>query len=402
MQFDDMTLAGLPWDDSFPVWPIPPGVRYLNHGSFGPSPFKVSTVRANLSMQLERNPMDFFVRQLGDRLEFAYDALAKFVGCESRDLVFVDNATVGMNLIANSIPLSEGDEVLLTNHEYGAVLRIWRERCAAVGAKTIVQALPETFTTQEALVDQFWQGVNERTKVIVASHVTSPTAVVLPVKQICERAKKAKILSVVDGPHAVAMLPLNLRSVDADYYTASCHKWLCAPFGSGFLYVRRKHQQDLRPVNLSWGRSLCGKEPRWQDELDWMGTRDPAAFLTIPAAIEFLENEIGLAEFRLHGRKMVRYARERLEELGLEPVVPNDPQWQGTMLAFRLPEGAPEFEEHPSKGNPLQHALWEQHQIELLVNKWNGRTQVRVSCHSYTTEEDVDVLCSALKASLKG
>ncbi|MCH8830426.1 MAG: aminotransferase class V-fold PLP-dependent enzyme, partial [Planctomycetes bacterium] len=380
-------------------WDLQPGVTYLNHGSFGPSPRCVIECREEWSRRLERQPMDFFVREMEEHLDRAVSALAEFVGAAASNLVYCDNATVGMNVVAASVLLQPGDEVAVTDHEYGAVSRLWKRACRLRGAKVVTQKLPFPLETTESIVDAVMAGVTKRTRLIVVSHVTSPTAVILPVKEICRRAKAVCVPVCIDGPHALAMLPLNLREIDCDFYTASCHKWLCGPFGSGFLYVAPRSHSRLQPAVISWGGSVSGRAANWKDEFRWIGTRDPSAFLAVPRAIEFLR-ECGLDTFRQRSHEMARSFRERLFELtGLAPFVPDSPEWYGTMTAMPLPEldGDP-----PTAGqrDPLQDRLWNEHRIEIPVVHWQGRRLLRVSCHLYNTESDIDRLIPSLSQLL--
>ena len=288
-------------------WSLPDDVAYLNHGSFGPSPRVVQLERERWSARLESQPMDFFYRQLEPALAITQRRLGDLVGAAADCLALVDNATAAMNVVAASVRLAAGDEVLTTDHEYGAVLRLWRRKCELCGAKLVVQPLPCPMQSVEQVVDALFAGASPRTRLLVVSHVTSPTAVVLPVASICQRARKAGILTCVDGPHAVAMVPLDIAAVGCDYYTASCHKWLCAPFGSGFLYAAAERQAAIEPALVSWGR-LPHQPVAWQSEFHWLGTRDPAPLLAIPRAIEFLE-AFGFARFRERTHGLVRGVR---------------------------------------------------------------------------------------------
>ncbi|MBC7816117.1 MAG: aminotransferase class V-fold PLP-dependent enzyme, partial [Planctomycetaceae bacterium] len=278
-------------------WTFSEGVTYLNHGSFGPSPRCVREARNDWTEKLERQPMDFFLRQMESELDNAANKLGQLIGADGNDLLFCDNATVAMNIVADSFPLQPGDEVLFTNQEYGAVMRIWRRACDRVQAKIFVQPMPRPITSAEEQVAALLAGVTERTKLIVVSHITSPTAVIFPVEAICREAAKRGVKVCVDGPHALAMVDINLRRLGCDFYCASCHKWLSAPFGSGFLYVAKRHQQKLSPPVMSWGGSVAGRPAHWQDEFRWLGTRDPASFLAVPSAIEFLDR-FGWEAFR--------------------------------------------------------------------------------------------------------
>jgi isopenicillin-N epimerase len=372
-------------------WSLPDDVTYLNHGSFGPSPEIVRESRERWSARLERQPMQFLVRETEQLLDTACTRLGELVGSRAGNLTFVDNATFGMNIVAESIELQPGDEVLLTDHEYGAVQRIWRHACRRAGARLVIQPLPLPFESPVAVVDQFMAGVTERTRLIVFSHISSPTAVILPAQQICDAARQRGIPVAIDGPHAVAMIPLDLKDLGCDFYTASCHKWLCGPFGSGFLYVQSRQQPTLKPRLISWGGSISGRDAHWKDEHRWLGTRDPAPFLAVPDAIHFMRN-YGLKKFRTETHEMAQYARNRiLEVTGLEPIVPDSADWYGSMIAMPLPIPFGWVPPTHGKIDPLQLQLLER-KIEAPVFSWNDQRFIRVSCHLYNSTEDVDRL----------
>lgn len=384
------------WDRWMGEWTLEPGVTYLNHGSFGPSPDCVRRAREEWLAALERQPMDFLVRRLEPLLDDAAGKLAAFVGCRGDDLVFVPNATTGMNIVADTIELEAGDEVLLTDHEYGAVVRIWGKRCGRVGAKCVTARLPLPLESHDAVVDAIFNCVTDQTRLIVVSHVTSQTAAIFPIAEICTRARAARIPVCVDGPHAVAMTPLRLSDLGCDFYAASCHKWLSGPFGSGFLYVAPRWRGKLEPGVTSWGKSLSGRDASWRDEFYWPGTYDPTPFLTLPAAIEFL-HRVGLEEFRARTHALARYARQAVAGFsGGTPFVPDDPAWYGSMITVPLPN-VPRSDAWPGKPHPLQVALWEKFQIEAPVFEWKQTLCLRVSCHLYNRPEDVERLIDALR-----
>ncbi len=379
-------------------WTFSEGVTYLNHGSFGPSPRCVREARHDWTEKLERQPMDFFLRQMESELDRAANKLGQLIGADGNDLLFCDNATVAMNIVADSFPLQPGDEVLFTNQEYGAVMRIWRRACDRAQANIVVQPLPRPITSAEEQVAALMAGVTERTKLIIVSHITSPTAVILPVGEICREAAKRSVAVCIDGPHALAMVDINLRKLGCDFYCASGHKWLSAPFGSGFLYVAKRWQQKLSPPVMSWGGSVSGRPTHWQDEFRWLGTRDPAPFLAIPTAIEFLE-QFGLDEFRSQTHELAQYAWRRIVELtGLQPPIPDSHEWYGSMIALPLPSNGPA----PKQGirDQLQNPLWEKHGIEVPIVNWHGERLIRVSCYLYNTREHIDRLCEALRGCL--
>jgi len=399
-----------PWRSE---WALRHGVTYLNHGSFGPAPRVVIAAREKWSAALQSEPMDFLVRQLEGVLDASRERLARFLNTRSEHLAFVDNATVGMNVVARSLPLGPGDEVLANDHEYGAVQRIWRRRCQEVGAAFVVCKLPQPIESAEQIVAAIESSITPRTRLIVVSHVTSPTAVILPVRVLCARAKELGIPVCIDGPHAPAAVLIDLNGLGCDFYTASCHKWLSAPFGSGFLYVDPRWQAKLAPSIVSWGRSLSGRPGNWKDEFNWTGTRDPAPWLAIADAIEFfdrlespdIERESdpcpprGLKLFREYSHSLAKYARDEIVTLtGKEPLIPDDREWYGSMIALPLPESVTPVSD--GQMNPLQQALWEKHQIEVPIVTWRGTCQIRVSCHLYNDRSDIDRLTAALRELL--
>jgi isopenicillin-N epimerase len=243
-------------------------LTFLNHGSYGACPAPVFERYQELQRELERNPVDFLARRFAELTGEARAALAAFVGARPDDLVFVPNATAGLNAVIRSLRLEPGDEVLTTRHEYGAVVRTWE----FAGAR-LVYAEPE----------QLADAIGPRTRAVSVSHITSPTALVLPVAEICAAAREAGVLSIVDGAHAPGQIPLDLEALGADVYAGNCHKWLCAPKGAGFLWARPEHQRWIEPLVVSWG---YGAETAFAERHGWQGTRDPAAALSVPAAIE--------------------------------------------------------------------------------------------------------------------
>ena len=367
-------------------WSLGEGITYLNHGSFGPSPRPVLAARQAWQQRLQSNPINFLNREMEGALAETRQRLGEFVGCSADDLVLVDNATFAMNIVAQSMPLAAGEEVLLTDHEYGADVRIWQRRCDAAGARLVTARLPQPLSSADEVVAALFNHATPRTRLLVFSHVTSPTAVVLPAEAICRRARELGLTVCVDGPHAIGMRPLDLAALDCDYYAASCHKWLSAPIGSGFLYVHPRVQAGIRSPVVSWGKPL-GEVKSWRDELVWLGTRDPSSLLAIPAALDFFET-VGWDEFRAHGHGLARLAREKISELtGLEPLVPDSADWYGTMISLPLPAAI---------GPSLQRSLWERHRIEIPLTQWQDRWWIRPSCHLYTREADIERLVAAL------
>jgi isopenicillin-N epimerase len=356
---------------------------FLNHGSFGACPRPVFEEYRRWQRELERQPVEFLARRLDGLTEAAKDPLAAEIGAPPDDLVFVTNATSGMNVVARSLELGPGDEVLMSNHEYGAVELLWQQVCERSGATLVraeVRAGPE-------LVDDLWRSVTSRTRVISVSHLTSATALVFPVEEICRRGREQGILVAVDGAHAPGQLDVDVETVGADFYAGNCHKWLCAPKGAGFLHVLPEHQDLMVPPVVSWG-SKPGAS--FAERFRWPGTYDPAAFLAIPAAIDFLaRHDWGEVRRRCHG--LAELGRVRLAELtGIEPLAP-DATWLGQMVAAGLPEL-----DHPH----LQRRLYDEHRIEIPVQRWQGRPVIRASFQGYNDESDLDALIAALRVLL--
>ena len=380
------------WQKRREDWDLCRDTIYLNHGSFGPPPRPVREARCEYRARLDSQPMDFYMRLLEPALDHARTQLADLVGTSSDDMVCVENATYGMNIVAASLPLRPGDEVLLTDHEYGAVQRIWTRACKRADTLPPRQvSLPLPVESPDQLVDAVFAEVNEHTRLIVMSHITSPTAITLPVDMICRRAREEGVATCVDGPHAVAQLPLDIDRLDCDFYTASCHKWLCAPFGSGFLYVHPSQQPLIEPIILSWGRLANQPLTSWTDEFKWLGTRDPSPLLAVPAAIDYLRS-VGLDIFRRRTHYLARYARQCLAEVTQRhPLTPDSDNWYGSMAHVPLP---------PGDGMPLQTALWENFGIEVPIIEFGGGRFVRVSCHLYNSQADIDLLADGLRELL--
>lgn len=380
-------------------WDLDPATTYLNHGSFGLSPRSVRRARAAWSERLERQPMKFFCREMEDLLDRTAADLAQFLQTKADRIALLDNATFGMNVVAESLDLKDGDEVLLTDHEYGAVRNIWTKRCQATGAKLVTVELPFP-PLRDSVPAAIAARVTDRTRLVVVSHVTSATACILPVAQICGLLRERGIPVCVDGPHAIGMRGMSLDRLGCDYYCGSCHKWLCAPFGSGFLWVHPRHFGKMRCPIVSWGGSISGRASSWKDRLHWLGTRDPAPVLAISAAIEFLHQD-RLKLFRTYAHGLVTLARRELLQIaGVGTFCTPSETDYVSMCGLELPQTGdwkPGYHGHP---DPLQIRLRDEFGIELLTGSWNGRRFLRVSAHLYNTIAEIRHLVSSVKQCL--
>ena len=367
---------------------LDPNITFLNHGSFGATPKPVFDVYQNWQRELEHQPVEFLDRRFAERMAAARSVLADYLGTGRDNLVYVTNATVGVNIVARSLDLGPDDEVLTTNHEYGASDRAWRFLAQKRSFRYINQPISMPLANVDDFVEQLWKGVTTCTKVIYLSHITSPTAIIFPVAEVCRRAREQGILTVIDGAHAPGQIHINLDELGADFYTGNLHKWLCAPKGAGFLYARPKVQNLLEPLVVSWGwQSEKPGFSQFVDHHEWWGTRDISAFLSVPAAIHFQEeNAWGKGRADCHALAME--AEKRICELTGLPSQYSDDSWYAQMVAAPLP-----FETNIIA---LKTRLYDDYRVEVPLIEWNGHKLIRVSVQGYNRHEDIDHLIEAL------
>lgn len=381
---------------------LDPDVVFLNHGSFGACPRPVFEEYQRWQLKLERQPVAFLDsrRGLATNLRVSRAAIAAEFGADPQDIAQVSNATSGLNIVIQSLPLKPGDEILTTNHEYNALEKTWAYVTRRTGAKLVVVKVPLPLTSATAFHDTLVAGMTERTRVVFLSHITSPTALLFPIESVIAEARQRGILSVIDGAHTPGHIPLDLEAVGADFYSGNCHKWLMSPKGSAFVHARREHQQMIDPLVISHGWTADNKEPgvggpfgnsAFVDEVEMQGTRDPAPWLAVPAAIAFRREH----DWWRVSRDCQRLAQEtaaRLGDLtGLEPF--SSPEFCAPqMVAMPIPEC------DPAK---IKIALLEQYGIEIPVSNWQGHYIVRLSCQGYNTRPQMDVLIDALSELLE-
>jgi len=365
---------------------LDPNVIFLNHGSFGACPAPVFARYQQWQRELERQPVAFLGRRYQALLDDARTALADYVNVAADALIFVPNATAGINLVARSLDLKPGDEVLATDHEYGAIDRTWDFVCQKAGAHYRRQRIPTPITDAEAVIEHLWAGVTPRTRVIAISHITSPTALIFPVAEICCRAREAGILTVIDGAHVPGQMPLDIAAIDPDFYTGNCHKWLCTPKGAALLYARRDHHPWLEPLIISWGYELGAG---FVQQNQWQGTQDIAAYLTVPAAITW-QHEQDWPAVRARCHELAIEARQRIHTLtGLPFIAPAD--WFAQMFTVPVPVADIDV---------LKTRLYDTYRIEVPGITWDDRAWLRVSVQGYNTAADLDRLVDALAREL--
>ncbi|MFN2162247.1 MAG: aminotransferase class V-fold PLP-dependent enzyme [Candidatus Promineifilaceae bacterium] len=378
-------------DELAELFLLDPDVRFLNHGSFGATPRPVFEAYQIWQRRLERQPVHFFSSELGGYLAEARQSLGDFINADADDLVYVPNATFGLNVIARSLELGPSDEVLASDHEYGACQNVWAFLSGKRGFRYVTQPISLPFGTPEEILEQFWDGVTSQTKVIFISHITSPTAVILPVEAICARAREAGILTVIDGAHTLGQLDLDMVAIDADFYLSNGHKWLCSPKGSAFLYARRDRQHLVEPLVVGWGwgsnRSISyGSD--FLDAMQWLGTDDLSAYLAVPAAIRFQE-EHNWTAVREACHLLLSEALKRICDLTeLANVYPRTDYYRQVAIA-----PLPLLRDFRA----MKAELYDTYCVEVPLVEWNGRDFIRVSVQGYNSQADIDALLAALQ-----
>ena len=383
-------------------WSLEAGLVFLNHGSFGACPTEVLRHQAALRAEMEAEPVRFLSRELDDRLDAARAALAAFVGADPDDLAFVTNATGGVNAVLRSRVFAAGDELLTTDHAYNACRNTLSFVAERAGARVVVATLPFPVRAADDVVEAVLAKVTPRTRLALIDHVTSPTALILPVERLTAELAARGVDVLIDGAHAPGMVPLNLATLGATYYSGNCHKWLCAPKGSAFLWTRREEQPDVRPLTISHGATAVRPgRSRFRLEFDWTGTSDPTAWLTVPKAIEYLGGLVqgGWPALMARNRTLALDARRLLcAAAGTAPPCPDE--MVGSIASVRLPDGTTDVGWR--RPDPLQARLYEGWSIEVPVMSWPAapRRLVRISAQLYNRYQHYERLAEALRKEL--
>jgi isopenicillin-N epimerase len=368
---------------------LDPDITFLNHGSFGACPKPVFDAYQNWQRKLENQPVQFMVIDVYEHLALARNKLGAFIGCDGDDLFFIPNATTAVNTIIRSLDLGPGDEVLSTNHEYGSLIRAWEWVAKEKGFHFIQHEFPLPLKTHEDFIEDFWESVTANTRIIFVSHITSSTGLIFPAEKICSRARKDGILTIIDGAHVPGQLALDITAMDPDVYTGACHKWLSAPKGSTFLYVKNDLQSLIKPLIISWGEA--GDDPgpsQFLKDNQYQGTRDPSAFLAVPAAIDF-QKVHNWNTVKKSCRELNRRTRDRAYKIiHTDPICPNTEEWLVQMASVEV---------DVNNEQALKDTLLETYKIEIPLFTWQEKTLLRFSFNAYNDEHDADVLIGALK-----
>lgn len=366
-----------------------PAITYLNFGSFGACPKPIFEDYIKWQYLLESEPVQFIAFDGQTYLQQSRAALASYIHCDADDVVLVTNPSYAVNIIAKSFPLQPDDEILTTDLEYGACDKTWNYYCKKAGATYRKHAIKLPITSAEELVDDFFKSVNVKTKLIFISHITSSTALILPVAEICARAKQMGIMTFVDGAHAPGQVPLNLDTLQADIYTGACHKWMMTPKGCSFLYVKKEYQHLFDPLIVSWGYdSAMPSHSRFLDYHQGQGTRDFSAMLTIPKAIAFMHDNHWTAVAAQCNKLVMDNALRFCTLLHAQPLSPVHPDFIGQLYSIAINSSEPE---------KLQRHLFEKYKIEIPVMRHGDKVFIRYSINAFNSLHDLDVLYNALE-----
>jgi isopenicillin-N epimerase len=388
-------------------WTLDPEVVFLNHGSFGACPRDVLETQAEIRGRMEREPVRFFTRDAPVALAEARHVLGTFVGAPAESLAFVPNATTAINAVLRSFPIEPGDELIVTDQEYNASRNVLDFVAERHGARVVVAEIPFPPGGPQDVIDAVLKAVSPQTRLALLDHVTSQTALVLPIAELVRELEGRDIAVLVDGAHAPGMLPLDIAGIGASFYTGNCHKWLCAPKGAAFLQVREDRRTQVRPAVISHGANArVARKDRFRVEFDWMGTDDPSAALCIPAAIAFFRGLLpgGWQEVRARNHALLIEGRRIVADaLGQPPLAATD--MLGSMASLRIPEGSRLDGREAFSAldpDPLHDRLFDEYAIEVPVLRCPAHPgrMVRISAQLYNRRSDYERLAEALRAIL--
>ena len=363
-------------------------ITFLNFGSFGSCPKPIFEEYQSWQLKLEEDPVQFITVLGIQHLKEAREALAKYIHCQPDDLVFVTNPTFAVNAVAKSLNLQPGDEVLTTNIEYGASDRTWDFVCEETGANYVRQAIQLPIVSKEQIIEDFFGGLSDKTKLVFISQITSATGLILPVKEICEIVKSKGILTFIDGAHVPGQIPLNISELEVDFYTGACHKWMMAPKGCSFLMATKEAQKLLKPLVVSWGyKSMYPSESLFLDHFQMSGTRDFSAFLSIKKSIEFLKEYEWEKVTEVCHNLLIENAPRFCQLLGTQPLAPLTSEFFAQLFSIPI---------HTKEPEKLHRLLVDTYRIEIPLAREGENVYLRYSVQGFNSQEDLDILYTAL------
>jgi isopenicillin-N epimerase len=364
-------------------------ITYLNHGSFGACPKPIFNEFQRFQLELETQPTLFFQKKIVRYFKEARQSLGEYIGCDAEDVFFTQNPTFAINTIMKSLELEKDDEILSTNHEYGAMDRTWNFYSKKAGVKYIRQNISLPILSKDQILQEFWSGYSSKTKIVFINHMSSATALIFPVKEICDKAKELGLITIIDGAHIPGHINLNIKELDPDYYTGTLHKWMLAPKGSSFLYVKKKLQSTLDPLVVSWGyQSLSPSNSQFIDYHEHQGTRDSSAYLCTPAVIDFLETNNWKEKSKICKQIVLNNYKRFCDLLKTNPLCPISEEFIGQMASIPV---------KTKKPHELKDLFMTNYNIEVPVMTLNDNVYIRYSINAYNSQEDLDKLYNALQ-----
>lgn len=366
-------------------------VTFLNFGSFGATPKPVFEKYQSFQLEMERDPVQFITKRGIQYLKESREALASITNADANDLVLVTNPSYAVNTVAKSLDLKAGDEILATDIEYGACDRTWDLVCKQKGAQYIRQHIQLPLVSDEQFVNDLFAGANERTRMIFISHITSTTALIFPAEAVVKKAKTMGIQVFIDGAHAIGQIPLDLTSLDAEFYTGACHKWLMTPKGCSFLHVKKSWQEQVVPLIVSWGyEALFPSESKFIDWHQMNGTRDYTAMLCVPHAIAFQKTH-HWEKVAQDCKKLAYYNAHTFSHLLQSPLLA-PAEYIGQMVSVQIQTPDPEA---------LYQTFVQRFRIEIPVMRQDDKVYLRYSVQVFTDQADLDVLFDAIQTLIQ-
>lgn len=394
MPFSDSWNSGDP--DIRALWPLDKAITYLNHGAFGAAPLPVLKAQSTWQQEMEKGPVHFLIRRFPELMDEHRRHLADFLGADPSGLVFVSNATSAVGAVAESLSLQAGDEVLVSDHGYHIVRQTLKVLERERGIKVRTVKIPFPCDDQQEIVAAFGSAFGPKTSLVIIDHIASASALILPVKEVLQKARERGIPVLIDGAHAPMQISLNLNELDADFYVGNLHKWPCAPKGSAFLFIKKPWRGKIHPSAPAY-RDAPGYHLRdgLHGEFDWLGTFDPSAWLSVKAAIDFFR-ELGVERTRNANHRLVREARAMLSaELNFPLPHPDSPEFYGSMAALEIPQlrGI-----SPAARAELSARFHEVYGIEIPFMSLDGdRSWLRISAQAYNSFQDYEKLAAACR-----
>jgi isopenicillin-N epimerase len=367
-----------------------PNITFLNFGSFGACPKIIFADYQKWQRQLEYSPVQFLTVTGLQHLQASREALGSYINCDANDVVYVTNPSYAVNLVAKSFKLQVGDEVLATNLEYGACDKTWEYYCTKAGAKYVKQNINLPIKNKETFLKDFFEGINNNTKLIFISHITSSTGLIFPIQEICDYANDKGIMIFIDGAHAPGQVHLDLQQLQVDIYTGACHKWMMAPKGCSFLYVKKQHQHLFDPLVISWGfNAALPSHSLFLDYHQLQGTRDFSAFLTVPACIQFMKKNNWEIVSKKCQLLVLQNAQRFCDLVNSQPIAPLSSEFIGQLFSIPIKTKDP---------LGLKAYLFDQYNIEIPVMPHGDLVFLRYSIQAFNTQQDLDLLYAALQS----